>query len=353
MATPTIRQLGSVAPTALKHEPGEFTIGDAYLRYTTLNEEVMDIRHTVVPPEYRGQRIAEKLCEAAFELARENGLKVLPSCSYVSDRFVPKNEERIGSLALRSLDVATPGLEISVSWLGVARLRLSEARRRNPLTAPLLTRMRDFLRSCTEMEISHESPPPPVRTILIESTGPVFSSGHDFGDFADQSAERQRAILDICSEVNVLLQEAPQVSVAAVAGKAFAGGAQLAASCDLVLARQEDATFCLPGVRNGGFCHTPAVAFGQRVPARKVLDVTVCPACYSLPPRPASTAASRMRSSVRVQPPKVSCVTPERVRPRTRTTCSTRRSTCNRWNRWNPCCNRCNRPGARVGAPRE
>ena len=37
----------------------------------------------------------------------------------------------------------------------------------------------------------------------------------------------------------------------------LAGGVQLAASCDLVLAH-EGASFCLPGVRSpGGFCHTP------------------------------------------------------------------------------------------------
>ena len=60
----------------------------------------------------------------------------------------------------------------------------------------------------------------------------------------------------------------PQVTVAAVAGACLAGGAQLAASCDLVLAR-EDATFCLPGVRSGGFCHTPAVALGARLAPHK------------------------------------------------------------------------------------
>ena len=39
--------------------------------------------HTGVPPAYRGQGLAAQLVEAGLQWAREQGLKVVPACSYV------------------------------------------------------------------------------------------------------------------------------------------------------------------------------------------------------------------------------------------------------------------------------
>src|ERR1043166_2155273 len=41
--------------------------------------------HTEVPAAFEGGGIAARLVGAAFEYAREHGLKVLPACSYVRD----------------------------------------------------------------------------------------------------------------------------------------------------------------------------------------------------------------------------------------------------------------------------
>ena len=113
-----------------------------------------------------------------------------------------------------------------------------------------------------------------VRAIVVSASGPVFSSGHDFRNFRGATRAEQREIVELCADVNALLGEVPQPTVAAVAGKCVAGGLQLAASCDLVLAH-EDATFCLPGVKTGGFCHTPAVALGARVAPRHALELAL------------------------------------------------------------------------------
>lgn len=43
----------------------------------------MQIFHTEVPMAFEGRGIAAALVRAAIEYARENGLKVLPACSYV------------------------------------------------------------------------------------------------------------------------------------------------------------------------------------------------------------------------------------------------------------------------------
>ncbi|KAG0569520.1 hypothetical protein KC19_6G096400 [Ceratodon purpureus] len=79
--------------------------GRAYLAYnmrkpgTVLGEgeesakEVMDVVHTYVPVRKRGLGIAGELCKAAFAHAREHKLLVLPSCSYVSDTFIPRHPE--------------------------------------------------------------------------------------------------------------------------------------------------------------------------------------------------------------------------------------------------------------------
>ena len=53
---------------------------------------------------------------------------------------------------------------------------------------------------------------------------------------------------------------------------ATAGGCQLVASCDLVVA-SEAAQFCVPGTKIGGVCHTPAVSLAEKVHPRKALEM--------------------------------------------------------------------------------
>ncbi|WP_119154497.1 GNAT family N-acetyltransferase [Caldimonas tepidiphila] len=48
-----------------------------------LGDGVMQMTHTVVPPELQGRGIAARLVETAFAHARREGLKVQPVCAYV------------------------------------------------------------------------------------------------------------------------------------------------------------------------------------------------------------------------------------------------------------------------------
>ena len=254
-------------------QPGQITVGTAHLDYEVdACAGFMDIKHTFVPPEMRGQGAAKQLCDAAYERARAEHLLVLPSCSYVSDNYAARNPD-VHDVTLRSAD-APEGLFVGVTWLGVATVRLTDARRRNPLTRAVLNDLRYFLRECASMDPAADLATTQVRAIVVSASGPVFSSGHDFRDFRGATRAEQREIVELCADVNALLGEVPQPTVAAVAGKCVAGGLQLAASCDLVLAR-EDATFCLPGVKTGGFCHTPAVALGARVAPRHALELAL------------------------------------------------------------------------------
>ncbi|KAH6759213.1 Acyl-CoA N-acyltransferases superfamily protein [Perilla frutescens var. frutescens] len=52
----------------------------------------MDITHTYVPPSKRGLGLAADLCAAAFSHAHRHSLSVIPTCSYVSDTFLPRNQ---------------------------------------------------------------------------------------------------------------------------------------------------------------------------------------------------------------------------------------------------------------------
>lgn len=52
----------------------------------------MIMTHTFVPPQLRGQGIAEKLVRAALEHARNERLRVVPACSYVA-AFIKRHPE--------------------------------------------------------------------------------------------------------------------------------------------------------------------------------------------------------------------------------------------------------------------
>nr|XP_043629206.1 acetyltransferase At1g77540-like [Erigeron canadensis] len=64
----------------------------AYLEYELRNEgKIMDITHTFVPTSKRGLGLASLLSVAAFNHAQSKSLSVIPSCSYISDTFLPRN----------------------------------------------------------------------------------------------------------------------------------------------------------------------------------------------------------------------------------------------------------------------
>ena len=79
------------------HDPagGRFRVDEdghsGYLDYT-IADGVLDIRHTVVPPEIGGRGIAGRLVEAALGFARAEGHRVRPSCGY-ADAWMKRHPE--------------------------------------------------------------------------------------------------------------------------------------------------------------------------------------------------------------------------------------------------------------------
>ncbi|CAH8258470.1 unnamed protein product [Arabidopsis lyrata] len=65
---------------------------EAFIEYKMRNNgKVMDLVHTYVPSSKRGLGLASHLCVAAFEHASSHSISVIPSCSYVSETFLPRN----------------------------------------------------------------------------------------------------------------------------------------------------------------------------------------------------------------------------------------------------------------------
>ena len=65
---------------------------EACLMYR-LSGSAIDLYHTYVPEVFRGRGVAERLCQAAFEHAKANGLTVIPSCSYISGAYLKRHPE--------------------------------------------------------------------------------------------------------------------------------------------------------------------------------------------------------------------------------------------------------------------
>ena len=64
---------------------------ETYIEYT-MNENEINLYHTYTDPGLRGKGLAAHVVRAAFEFAKENNLKVVPTCSYVQ-AFIKRNDE--------------------------------------------------------------------------------------------------------------------------------------------------------------------------------------------------------------------------------------------------------------------
>mmetsp|Transcript_27588 Transcript_27588/g.88721 ORF Transcript_27588/g.88721 Transcript_27588/m.88721 type:complete len:106 (-) Transcript_27588:56-373(-) len=67
---------------------------DAHIDFRLDREaRTMDIYHTFVGPSLRGKGMAGKVAAQAFAYAKAEGLKVIPTCSYISGAFLDRNPE--------------------------------------------------------------------------------------------------------------------------------------------------------------------------------------------------------------------------------------------------------------------
>ena len=147
---------------------------------------------------------------------------------------------------------------------GIAVLTLDNPQRRNALSARTLAALEERLD-----EIARN---PDARVVVINSVGPVFSSGHDLNELVNRGAEDYAAVFDACTRVMEGIRLLPKPVIAQVQGMATAAGCQLVATCDLAVAA-DTASFATPGVQIGLFCTTPGVAVARAVMPKKAMEM--------------------------------------------------------------------------------
>jgi enoyl-CoA hydratase/carnithine racemase len=145
----------------------------------------------------------------------------------------------------------------------IATLSLNKPERRNPLSLDVMLELRDALRAIGASK---------ARGVVLASSGPVFSAGHDYADMVSRDLAGMRSLLAVCTELMTAVQSIPQPVVARVQGLATGAGCQLVAACDLAVA-SEDAEFQTPGGAGGLFCTTPMVSVSRAVGRKRALEM--------------------------------------------------------------------------------
>ncbi len=128
---------------------------------------------------------------------------------------------------------------------GVATLTLNRPEKRNALNAAVVSAMTDALAETAD--------DPSVNVVMLVGAGKDFCSGADLADLeriAEMGPEESLADAMRLGDLFMAMRQHPRPLIAAVHGKALAGGCGLATSCDIVLAASS-AQFGYPEVHLG------------------------------------------------------------------------------------------------------
>ena len=145
---------------------------------------------------------------------------------------------------------------------GIARITLNRPEKRNALDAELIAEVKDAVRACARDDN--------VRVVLIAGAGTDFCSGADLsGLHQNDGADVLKNMADArnMAELFVEMRHHPRPIVAAVRGRALAGGCGLATAADIILAA-ESAKFGYPEV-NIGFVPAMVMAILRRSVSEK------------------------------------------------------------------------------------
>ncbi|HEX3084698.1 MAG TPA: enoyl-CoA hydratase-related protein, partial [Pyrinomonadaceae bacterium] len=128
---------------------------------------------------------------------------------------------------------------------GVARITLNRPAKRNALNDELISGLKALLRRAHD---DHE-----IRVIVLTGAGSDFCSGADLAALqkistasVEENLEDAFGLMELFS----LMRSTRQPVIAAVKGRALAGGCGLASACDMVLAARSS-TFGYPEVKIG------------------------------------------------------------------------------------------------------
>jgi methylglutaconyl-CoA hydratase len=150
------------------------------------------------------------------------------------------------------------------SGSAVARITLNRPTKRNALSAGLIAEVTEALDLCAKDD--------KVRVIVLNGAGSDFCSGADL-----QALEKNKeaTVLEMMEDARktadlfLRMRQLPRPIIAAVQGRALAGGCGLAMAADLVLASQS-AQFGYPEI-NVGFIPAMVTAMLRRVASEKTV----------------------------------------------------------------------------------
>lgn len=128
---------------------------------------------------------------------------------------------------------------------GLARITLNRPEKRNALNEALVAGLKDALRQANDDAA--------VRVVVITGAGRDFCAGADLAalqKISEASVSENAADARSLMELFILIRQVNVPVIAAVRGRALAGGCGLASACDIVLA-STGARFGYPEVRIG------------------------------------------------------------------------------------------------------
>jgi methylglutaconyl-CoA hydratase len=159
-----------------------------------------------------------------------------------------------------------PGITYAAN-AGVARITLNRPEKRNALNAELIGALRGAM--------NHAASDDSARVILLRGAGKDFCAGMDLAGFASRS---DRGVMDHLADARMMadlfldMRRNPRPIVAAVHGRALAGGAGLATACDLILAA-ESAQFRYTEVDLGFVPAVVAVALRRSLSEKRAFEM--------------------------------------------------------------------------------
>ncbi len=107
-----------------------------------------------------------------------------------------------------------------------------------------------------------------LEVLVIRGSAEIFSRGLDL---ADHGKERLQRMLQVYSRIFETIRMIDLVSIAAVRGRAWGSGFELALGCNLIVAA-EDASFSLPEIKWGLFPPIAAIILPRVAPRRRAME---------------------------------------------------------------------------------
>ncbi len=131
-------------------------------------------------------------------------------------------------------------IEVEHPCSGIAILTLNRPERRNALAIAM---MRSLHRAIGDLETDDST-----RVVIVRGAGPVFCAGLDLSEASDRALVRESA--ECVARTLHCLRYSTLVTIAAVNGGAYAGGAGVVAACDMAVGAT-DIQIGFPEARRG------------------------------------------------------------------------------------------------------